>query len=160
MSVTWTKQMAQEAGLLGKNNWKKYGASMLWARAVSQLARMLFADCFAGATYTEDEIGEAEYAEIPDSAGGPQTEETTVSTVPAAPTPEGDQPSPAETPSAAQVKKLNVLVGTLRDAGKITTEDVYLKANAAATTRGRPTATPSFTGRLCATPSLSPKPRR
>ena len=56
MSVTWTTEMARQAGLAGKDNWKKYAPSMLWARAVSQLCRMLFADCFAGATYTPEEL--------------------------------------------------------------------------------------------------------
>src|SRR5579872_1535656 len=55
MSVVWTMEMADRAGLLGKDNWKKYPDSMLWARAVSQLCRMLFADVFAGQTYTPDE---------------------------------------------------------------------------------------------------------
>lgn len=57
ISVTWTTEMAREAGLLGKDNWKKYKPAMLWARAVSQLCRMLFADCFGGiGTYTEEEV--------------------------------------------------------------------------------------------------------
>lgn len=55
MTSTWTLEMAQRAGLVGKDNWKKYPEAMLWARAVSQLCRMLFADVFAGQTYTEDE---------------------------------------------------------------------------------------------------------
>jgi hypothetical protein len=56
MSVTWTLGMAANAGLAGKQNWKKYPEAMLWARAVSQLCRMLFADCFSGATYTPEEL--------------------------------------------------------------------------------------------------------
>ncbi len=54
-SVTWTLAMAERANLLSKDNWKKYPESMLWARAVSQLCRVLFADVFAGSTYTPDE---------------------------------------------------------------------------------------------------------
>lgn len=57
MTVTWTLAMADRAGLTGKSNWKKYPETMLWARAVSQLCRMLFADCFAGASYTPEELG-------------------------------------------------------------------------------------------------------
>lgn len=56
IEVTWTMGMAERAGLLGKDNWKRYPESMLWARAVSQLCRMLFADCLAGLIYTEDEV--------------------------------------------------------------------------------------------------------
>lgn len=55
----WTMQMAERAGLLAKkgDSWKKYPEAMLWARAVSQLCRMLFADCFVGGTYTPEELG-------------------------------------------------------------------------------------------------------
>ncbi len=56
MNVTWTLEMAERAGLLNKSNWKKYPEAMLWARAASQLCRMLFADCFAGQTYTTEEL--------------------------------------------------------------------------------------------------------
>lgn len=56
MSVTWTKSMAERAGLAGKDNWKKYPEAMLWARAVSQLCRMLFPDVLAGMSYTPDEV--------------------------------------------------------------------------------------------------------
>lgn len=58
MTCTWTLAMAERAGLLRKQNWVKYPEAMLWARAVSQLCRMLFADCFAGATYTTEELGD------------------------------------------------------------------------------------------------------
>ncbi len=67
MTSTWTLKMAERAGLAKKGNWVKYPESMLWARAVSQLCRMLFADCFAGATYTTEELG----AEDTDSFGAP-----------------------------------------------------------------------------------------
>lgn len=56
MTVTWTAEMAQAAGLLGKDNWKKYKPAMLWARAASQLCRMLFPDCLGGVSHTPDEV--------------------------------------------------------------------------------------------------------
>lgn len=55
ITVTWTKSMAERAGLAGKDVWKKYPEAMLWARAVSQLSRMLFPDVLAGVSYTPDE---------------------------------------------------------------------------------------------------------
>ncbi len=55
--ITWTLQMADRAGLLKKQNWTKYPEAMLWARAASQLCRMLFPDIFAGSTYTSEELG-------------------------------------------------------------------------------------------------------
>ncbi len=58
MTVKWTMAMAERAGLAKKQNWRQYPESMLWARAVAQLSRMLFADCFAGATHTPEELGE------------------------------------------------------------------------------------------------------
>jgi hypothetical protein len=57
MTATFTLAMAERASLLGKSSWKKYPESLLWARAVSQLCRMLFADCLAGASYTPEELG-------------------------------------------------------------------------------------------------------
>ncbi len=56
ITVEWTHEMAEKAGLAKKQNWVRYENSMLWARAVSQLSRMLFADCFAGQTYTPEEL--------------------------------------------------------------------------------------------------------
>ena len=56
--VTWTIEMAKNAGLAGKSNWKNYPDSMLWARAVSQLCRELFPDVLMGLAYTPDEMGD------------------------------------------------------------------------------------------------------
>lgn len=57
MTVTFTMADAQRAGLAGKTNWKHYPQSMCWARAVSQLCRMLFADVTLGLSYTPEELG-------------------------------------------------------------------------------------------------------
>ena len=134
MTVTWTIDMAERAGLSEKAVWRKYPESMLWARAVSQLCRMLFADCFAGATYTaeelEDSVGEPEAAEV--RGGNPVAVSQPVldGVEAASPTdtgteggggspsvdlgdpdiPFGDAPPDPPKPSAAQIKKLNVLV--------------------------------------------------
>lgn len=56
ITVEWTIQMAQRAGLLRNNTWKQYPEAMLWARAVSQLSRMLFPDVFLGVSYTAEEL--------------------------------------------------------------------------------------------------------
>lgn len=48
MEFTFTLEMAQRAGLATKDTWKKYPQSMVWARAVDQLCRMLFSDVLMG----------------------------------------------------------------------------------------------------------------
>lgn len=58
-SVTWTMGMAKDAGLIGKDNWKRYPDTMLTWRAISQVCRFLFADVLMGVSYTEDEAREA-----------------------------------------------------------------------------------------------------
>jgi hypothetical protein len=118
MTVTWTLAMAERAGLASKPTWRSYPEAMLWARAASQLCRMLFADCFAGATYTPEEL----------EAGEPQatTQPARSDDVSQAALEPAEPASPAsKRASAAQKKKLDVLVGQLRDAGRIATEDVW-----------------------------------
>jgi hypothetical protein len=61
--VEYTIEDARAAGLAGKDVWKKYPKSMLWARAVSQLCRMVFADVLAGAAYTQEELRDGEVDE-------------------------------------------------------------------------------------------------
>jgi hypothetical protein len=118
MKSTWTLEMAARAGLVKKQNWVKYPEAMLWARAASQLCRMLFADCFAGATYTPEELEEV-------SAGEPKAESTEGSMSVSAALSTGDQQSPAEPPiTAAQKKKADVLIGKLRGP-HLVTSDLY-----------------------------------
>lgn len=133
MTVEWTLAMAERAGLLGKQNWRKYPEAMLWARAVSQLCRELFADCFAGATYTPEELEASVGAPTaePDSVPAAGTSEPPAPTVDMSDPdiPFGDaayqehQP-PGKPATAAQKKKLNVLVGKLRPE-HLTTERLY-----------------------------------
>ncbi len=144
ITVTWTRAMAEQAGLSGKQNWRKYESAMLWARAASQLCRQLFADCFAGQTYTPEEIG----AEFTDSVGDPMAVEPTPAPVPqadgaatvepASPTdgaidmtdpdiPFGDAAFPEHQPPITdpQRRKLGVLIGKYRDGVQFTSEHLY-----------------------------------
>lgn len=57
MTVTFTMEDAKRANLATKNTWRQYPQSMCWARAVSQLCRMLFADVTLGLSYTPEELG-------------------------------------------------------------------------------------------------------
>ena len=62
--VTWTltqnsddNPSAEEAGLLGKDVWKKYPASMLKSRAITQCARDACEEALFGLHYTPEELG-------------------------------------------------------------------------------------------------------
>lgn len=56
MTATFTLAMAEKAGLMSNPAWKKHPDDMMWARAVSKLCRRLFPDCFAGATYSPEDL--------------------------------------------------------------------------------------------------------
>jgi hypothetical protein len=64
---SFTKKDAEAAGLLGKDNWKKYGRDMYFWRTVAKGIRRVAPDAVMG-LYTADEISEGKYidvAEIP-----------------------------------------------------------------------------------------------
>jgi len=63
MSVTFTIDDAKRAGLVKNGPWTQYPSSMLWARAVSKLARELFPDVLMGMSYVPEEIGGDEYGD-------------------------------------------------------------------------------------------------
>lgn len=52
----FTIEDAKKAQLLGKDVWQKYPAAMLRARNITAMARALFADAIAGASYTAEEL--------------------------------------------------------------------------------------------------------
>lgn len=64
---TWTIQMAKNAGLALKDNWRAYPRAMLASRAKAELARDVYPDVLAGC-YTEDEIQYERAASLPVSA--------------------------------------------------------------------------------------------
>jgi hypothetical protein len=59
IKVEFTMEDAQLAGLTQNDNWRKYPKAMLYNRAMSTLARMLFPDV-VGNCYSEDEKREIE----------------------------------------------------------------------------------------------------
>jgi hypothetical protein len=61
MDYSFTQSDAKRADLAGKTNWRRYPSSMLWARAVSQLCRMLFPDVLLGMSYVAGEISGADF---------------------------------------------------------------------------------------------------
>ncbi|MFE9391630.1 hypothetical protein [Streptomyces sp. NPDC006784] len=54
---TWTMDRAQQAGLTGKQTWKKYPAAMLKARAITEVAREACEEALSGMHYTPEELG-------------------------------------------------------------------------------------------------------
>jgi hypothetical protein len=76
-SSSFTIEEAQKAGLLRQGgNWTKYPQDMLYARALSRLARRLFADIIGNA-YVEGEIRDAKFEIIESTkAEEPKEEET------------------------------------------------------------------------------------
>lgn len=74
-TVTWRLKKghhndptAEEAGLLNKDNWRKYGAAMLTARAIAQCARMACGEALLGVAHTTEELA----PDMPtDEYGGP-----------------------------------------------------------------------------------------
>lgn len=70
-TYTFTLAMATRAGLMGKDNWKKYPEAMCSARALSQICTFLFPDVFMGSPYVPEEI--ESFSDIPnvvEPAGG------------------------------------------------------------------------------------------
>lgn len=57
LTIRYTMKDAERAGLIGKDNYKKNPKNMLFARAVGNLGRMLFADVI-GNMYDSDEFTE------------------------------------------------------------------------------------------------------
>lgn len=94
--LSFTAEQAKNAGLSGKDNWKKYAAAMLRARAIAGLARLVFPDAFVG-VYEENEIAPAQREE-------PRRVQTDVRPV------DDSQPAPA----IAAAPKTNTLADELR----------------------------------------------
>ena len=80
-SVEFTMEEASQAGVAGKQNWKKYPAAMLRARAISALCRFAFADVLMGHSYTPEEMG----ADVVTNEDGAVIEATATDSVDAVP---------------------------------------------------------------------------
>ncbi len=56
-TFSFTMDDASLAGVLSKDNWRKFPAAMLRARCISAMARALFPDAIMGCSYTPEELG-------------------------------------------------------------------------------------------------------
>lgn len=66
----YTVRDAQLAGLLQKDNWKKQPKAMLYARAVSTIARNQWADVIKGLGYTKEELQDHIVVDVPPQLNG------------------------------------------------------------------------------------------
>jgi hypothetical protein len=55
--VIWTKERAERAGLLGKDNWQHYPEALCVARSTSEVVRQGGSDVVLGLGYTPEELG-------------------------------------------------------------------------------------------------------
>ena len=56
VAFVFTMTDADRAGLIGKDNWKRYPRSMLSARVTTEACRAIFPDVIGGVSYTAEEI--------------------------------------------------------------------------------------------------------
>jgi hypothetical protein len=116
--LAWSIDMARAAGLLNRDNWKKYPRAMLIARCTTDLCRMVFPDVIHGFRSTEElvDVGDADPGGAPVAPapagrrtvrrkGNPPVERDVVDTdlppeppLPGEPEPDADHTGP--TPSA------------------------------------------------------------
>lgn len=95
VEVTWTIDDAKRAKLDQKDVWRKYPRAMLYARATSEICRMLFPDVLAGVSYTKEEL---EDGVIPDDETP-----TAVGLVGYEPKPAPAEPEPTEQRTSSHV---------------------------------------------------------
>ena len=109
---------AKRANLVKKGPWTDYPKAMLWARAVSQLARQLFPDVLMGMSYVPEEIGgepevhEPEPTPAPVEVVEPEPTEDIVDAevVEPAPVPEAAAPPPALVDAGQAMAHLATLI--------------------------------------------------
>lgn len=108
--VRWTIEMAQKAGLVGKDNWRNYPRAMLRARVVSEGIRTADPGVVAG-LYTPEEVQDFDFVQQP-SVRTPEPAPTTdaskpidveATTVPASPAQENTAEASKATPDQVKV---------------------------------------------------------
>jgi len=78
VTIKWTMEDAQRAGLTGKDNWKKHPRPMLRSRVISEGVRT----CYPAAsliTFTSEEAVDADFVEVADAPEEPAVQQTTKS---------------------------------------------------------------------------------
>ncbi len=108
-TFTFDEKDAISAQLVGKDNWKKNPKAMYRARAISAMARLLFADALMGCSYTPEELDpsivldeegnplEVEHRRVQEPVARPTQQQ--------APTPKAATPAPEQGgPTRAQME--------------------------------------------------------
>jgi hypothetical protein len=124
--VTWTLDDAKRAGIAGGENWRRYPAEMLRARASAALCRAMFADVLGGLPAAEELEGEPENGvvdavtpEPPADVEPAKPRPAAETRPPVAPTPPPDeqpQPEMPPEPPASDAQKRQIFA-LMRDAG-------------------------------------------
>lgn len=118
-NAVFTWEDAVRAELTHKANWKKYPADMLFARAMTQGARMHTAQVFGGPIYTPEEMGkentdaegnviDTTYQDVTNQTPPPAEQPAAATTPPAK-----NEPPKREMPSAETMKQLQTLTQSL-----------------------------------------------
>lgn len=128
--VSFTAEDAKTAGLGGKDNYRKYGEDMYFARCISRGARRFAPEVLMGNAYVEGEIGMGNTAEptLPTTttAEGEIIDAQATPPPPALPKP-APQPAPKRTPKATKTED------TAKTPGPDDPELPYLEQNGKAT---------------------------
>lgn len=66
LTVSWTMERAKQAGLTGKDNWRKYPTQMLSARVIAEGVRACFPACLSG-LYTAEEVQDMPPLAVPET---------------------------------------------------------------------------------------------
>lgn len=98
LTVTWTIEKAQAAGLTDNPTWKKFPASMLSARCISEGVRALFPACLGG-LYTPEEEDDISFERKQNADPLPGHQEVKVD----------EQPAPAKSPKKEFKERLLAL---------------------------------------------------
>ena len=109
--MSFTIQEAQVAGLTGKDNWKKYPAAMLRARASMALARAIYPDALMG-VYDPGELGGPVIAPATEFAG--TIVEAPAPTTAPPPAPAIDVSADVEAALVARIAKAKDIAGLSR----------------------------------------------
>lgn len=125
---TWTMQMAKDAALHQKDNWRLYKRQMLASRAKSELARDVYPDVLAGC-FTPDEIADRAPS-APTSSDDAIDAEFTESPPTLPPFNAADYPELADLDTAGSIERCKEIAGVFAKRGLKPGHPAYEAVNA------------------------------